>query len=352
MNKEEIIVDARFLKKEEVISSGSIVDFACHRAFLREVVSFHPTVNPSPQQGVISAPSLNFQRGICFASSVRSSFGHPVNFSEGPGRREFLLVVGFGRAKFRLDVHTVAIALQSCFGGHAGKFRVRHLKERSFRFSVASKSVGFQIYNARSICEDDFECHFNLWGNGGPNWLIEESNYYKELDAEWSKVSRSKKSVFDRLQFVQEIQERDQRPSVFTRLISQDITTKQVGILGIQNGVNRRDSRSFAKVAASAPRAQATRQMGCINSALPGLLSMMTFPSFKAPDPANWADGSVQTWFRQFGPALPVVTANSFAKVHLPSLGPASSASPDRSVFPNPASILESLVNLLHRCQW
>ena len=46
----------------------------------------------------------------------------------------------------------------------------------------------------------DFECSFHLWGKGGPNWKFEESKYYKELDAKWTMVNRSRPSVFDRLQ--------------------------------------------------------------------------------------------------------------------------------------------------------
>ena len=38
-------------------------------------------------------------------------------------------------------------------------------------------------------------------GNGGPNWKFEERKYYKELDSEWSYVNRSRRSVFDRIQF-------------------------------------------------------------------------------------------------------------------------------------------------------
>ena len=42
----------------------------------------------------------------------------------------------------------MGVTLQSCFGGSTKLFKVKHLKERSFRFSVASKFVGFHIYNS------------------------------------------------------------------------------------------------------------------------------------------------------------------------------------------------------------
>ena len=114
-------------------------------------------------------PSLNFARGKEFQLSMRQKLGHPVVFSPGFRQREFTLVVSFCRARFRLDSHTVIITLQSCFGGYPQGFRVHHLKDRSFKFSVASKAVVFEIYNQGRVIEKDFELVFNLWGFGGPN---------------------------------------------------------------------------------------------------------------------------------------------------------------------------------------
>ena len=85
------------------------------------------------------APLLDFEKGKRFQADMRSKFGHPVVFSPGFHRREFKLVVSFCRASFRLDIHTVSMALNSCFGGYPQGFRVLHLKDRSFAFSVASK---------------------------------------------------------------------------------------------------------------------------------------------------------------------------------------------------------------------
>ena len=133
-------------------------------------------------------PSLNFARGKDFQHSMRQKFGHPVVFSPGFRQREFTLVVSFCRARFRLDCHTVSITLQSCFGGYPQGFRVLHLKDRMFKFSVASKAVGFEIYNHGWIVEKDFELVFNLWGFGGPNWLCEEQLYYREDEASWTRV--------------------------------------------------------------------------------------------------------------------------------------------------------------------
>ena len=118
--------------------------------------------------------NLNFNRGKEFQASVRSKFGHPVVFSPGFRQKEFILVVSFAHASFKLDIHMVSVALLASFGGYTQGFRVCHLKDRSFKVSVASKSVGFQIYNEGRVIEKDFEMVFNLWGDGGPRWLHEE----------------------------------------------------------------------------------------------------------------------------------------------------------------------------------
>jgi hypothetical protein len=117
----------------------------------------------------VPPPSLNFDRGAKFESDIKKKFGHSVNFVPGFRRREFLLVVSFGRASFKLNIHTVGLALQSCFGGLASKFHVNFLSEGVFRFSVASRSVGFEMYNTGKFSESEFEFFIHLWGNGGPN---------------------------------------------------------------------------------------------------------------------------------------------------------------------------------------
>jgi hypothetical protein len=115
-----------------------------------------------------------------------------VNFVGGFRRREFLLVISFGRSKFKLDIHTVSIVLQACFGGIASRFHVKLLRDRTFRFSVASRLVGFHIYNIGKFSDKDFEFSINLWGEGGPNWKFEESKFYIEQDKEWTQVKSKK----------------------------------------------------------------------------------------------------------------------------------------------------------------
>jgi hypothetical protein len=85
-----------------------------------------------------------------------------------------------------LDIHTVIIVLQACFGGIASRFHVKFLRDRTFRFSVASRSVGFHIYNIGKFLDKCFEFSINLWGEGGPNWKFEEAKFYIEQDKEWT----------------------------------------------------------------------------------------------------------------------------------------------------------------------
>jgi hypothetical protein len=155
----------------------------------------------------VSPPQFNFARGTQFADDVYKKFGHSVNFSPGFCKRPFFLVAAFGRANFKLDVHIVSVSLQACFGGKASQFQVSLLRGRVFRFAVASRSIGFEIYNSGKISEKDFVLHFHLWGRGGPNWEFEEKKFYLEQDSEWTLVQRSKNkdatklSVFKRLSF-------------------------------------------------------------------------------------------------------------------------------------------------------
>jgi hypothetical protein len=77
---------------------------------------------------------LYFKQGKVFANECLRKFGQNVNLDKLSSRKPFFLVCSFGRACFRLDVHTVALALQACFGGFATLYNVKALRDRSFRF--------------------------------------------------------------------------------------------------------------------------------------------------------------------------------------------------------------------------
>jgi hypothetical protein len=184
----------------------------------------------SSQAKTYTPLSLNFERGIKFSKAIQQKFGQSVNFVPGFRKREIFLVDAFGRTNFKLNVHTVGVALQACIGGHAAKFQVKLLRERVFRFSVESRSIGIEIYNAGKILEDHFSVHFYLWGKGGPNWMFEEKKYYQEEDTSWTtisnhKFSNPKVSVFKRLSFSKPSPKR----SVFSRVKFPAVYSQSIG---------------------------------------------------------------------------------------------------------------------------
>jgi hypothetical protein len=100
------------------------------------------------------------------------------------------MAASFGRSKLRLEPSAVAHMLQACLGGIANDFHVSFLRDRSFRFSVCNRQVGFFINNLRSFKCDEFVVHFLLWGNGGPNFLREFRLWEIEEEKSWQTIGR------------------------------------------------------------------------------------------------------------------------------------------------------------------
>jgi hypothetical protein len=111
-------VDRQSIEEGEIIQDGMTFSFPCHKAFIGDKI----ILNPEQVFENTLAPVLNFGKGVAFENSIWQKFGHPVNFFEGPRRREFFLVVSLGRSRFRLNIHTVRVVLQACFGGLASLF--------------------------------------------------------------------------------------------------------------------------------------------------------------------------------------------------------------------------------------
>jgi hypothetical protein len=235
LDDQEVLIDARFLLEGESISLGMHIELPVHKVFIREQISkaSEDLPNASSSQRKTSLQlSLNFEKGTKFSTAMLQKFGQSVNFVPGFRKREFFLVAAFGRANFKLNVHTVGVALQACFGGSAAKFHVTLLHERVFCFSVESRSIGFEIYNAGRILEDHFVVHFHLWGKGGPNWMFEENKFYQEEDASWNTISNKKisnsnprDSVFKRLSFTKS----SPRKSVFERVKFPAVNSHSIG---------------------------------------------------------------------------------------------------------------------------
>ena len=64
---------------------------------------------------------LDFSRGLAMAKEVKNLFKTSVHPN---GIGEFLMVVSFGRAAFRLDEDTVSLALESVIVGYCGQLQV------------------------------------------------------------------------------------------------------------------------------------------------------------------------------------------------------------------------------------
>jgi hypothetical protein len=314
LDMQEEVLDAIFLLENEKIHSGLILDLKSHTVVVGERIisnsldygvqllkSSSPKENYQKDFSSVTSHknlALDFSRGVSFEAACKSKFGHSVTLVNHSRRRGFLLVVSFGRACFKLDIHTVAIVLQSCFGGIASLYKVKLLRDRTFQFTVASSAVGFEIYNLSKICTPMFDLFLNLWGHGGPNWLIEEKNFYKESEAEWQVVQRKKSAAFG-----------TKRVSVFQRMhapLKPDSFPNLNSILQTVNPYNHVDSFQSFPPNKYSPRAH-----------LPGLLPYFKFPTFNA---IIWPDDSYLTWFKAHGPSPLIQEVTSFSALSVPFL--------------------------------
>jgi hypothetical protein len=90
---------------------------------------------------------LNLQPGVGVQAAIRNRYGEPVNFFSIQGLKEFSLIVSVGRCKYRLSEHSIGFILQATLGGVAADFRPQQISDWVFKFVVASRNVGFHIYN-------------------------------------------------------------------------------------------------------------------------------------------------------------------------------------------------------------
>jgi hypothetical protein len=140
-------------------------------------------------------PGLNFQPGLGVQSTIWFCYGETVNFFLVMGLKEFFLIASFGPCKFCLNELFVGLILQATLGGGGGLRPILSQFKSLimiFCFVVASKNVGFHIYNLRSFACEQYHIFFNLWGNGGTNWVQEFRKYLAEEDDQWTLVHRKK----------------------------------------------------------------------------------------------------------------------------------------------------------------
>jgi hypothetical protein len=112
--------------------------------------------------------------------AIQSRYGESISLAPGLGFKEFFLLVSVGICKYHVSEHSVGLLLQATLGGCAVDFKPLQIVERVFRFSVASKNVGFHINKLRSFSCDQYQIFFNLWGNGGAHWIFESEKFFKE----------------------------------------------------------------------------------------------------------------------------------------------------------------------------
>jgi hypothetical protein len=139
---------------------------------------------------------LYFRSGTIFEDDIRRRLASPVC----PGRPNlpstFWLVISFGCCTFKLDTVSVGYLFQASLGGFAKGFNVSQLSDRVFRFSIFSKAVGFHVYNSKCIDRSEFRAFFNLWNQGGPNWIHEYRKFIQEENANWWIIRGKKKISF------------------------------------------------------------------------------------------------------------------------------------------------------------
>ena len=111
-------------------------------------------------------PGLSFSSDLVISGDAARILRLPVTSSN----TSFALVVAFGRCRYRLDCISVGTILQATIGGLADLFRVSQLVDRTFKFFVHSKPVGFFVANLLSFNCDQYFLTFHLWGNGGHSW--------------------------------------------------------------------------------------------------------------------------------------------------------------------------------------
>jgi hypothetical protein len=106
--------------------------------------------------------------------------------------------------------------------------------------------VGFEIYNAGKVVDPIFEFHISLWGNGGPNWIIEERKFYREEDNSWKTVTSPKKQkrilALQRLVFPEDkpVIDSQSKHNKFAMLSKDSFLTKSFveAVNGVNSGIH------------------------------------------------------------------------------------------------------------------
>jgi hypothetical protein len=82
------------------------------------------------------------------------------------------------------------LALHSVLGGSPAGFHIVEESDHHFRFSVASKKVGFMVLALNHITSASFDVYFDLWRNRSPNWRKKYALWCRKEDEKWTVVKR------------------------------------------------------------------------------------------------------------------------------------------------------------------
>lgn len=165
-------------------------------------------------------PDLDLRPGIGVQSAVLDKFGLPITLPIEKSFDDFVLVISFGRCKFRLTEESVGKILQATIGGNASDFRTVQIDDRVFAFSVTAKAVGLHIYQLRSYECVNYKLFFHLWGQGGASWTREIKEFEQVEENSWQQVQRRKSShgKEQRKSYADVVRQKEQRQPVFSRI--------------------------------------------------------------------------------------------------------------------------------------
>ncbi|KAJ1294718.1 hypothetical protein BS78_01G167300 [Paspalum vaginatum] len=135
-------------------------------------------------------PGLDFAIGRKFSAEIRDRLRCRVSPSAGsPG---FLLLVAFGRCKFKLSDSSVGVILQSVLGGSSSEFHALELEDRVFQFVVHSQAVGFSVYKLGQFSCQCFEASFFLWNSNGLAAARKATTLHQQQSFQWVQVGDRK----------------------------------------------------------------------------------------------------------------------------------------------------------------
>jgi hypothetical protein len=103
----------------------------------------------------------DFSPGRIFELEVVCRFGSWVHHPSSSLVGSFFLLAVFHHSSFRLTEESVGLALHSVLGSSPSGFHIGCIKPCHFRFSVASKEVGFLISTPKRITIEHFVVYFS-----------------------------------------------------------------------------------------------------------------------------------------------------------------------------------------------